>query len=77
MWESFSSTCVGIVEKRLGLNLHLGAVNSVDALQLKGSSADGEFQKVGQKKHASGVRINSAIDPWRIQIPIFTSTRQI
>ena len=39
MWESFSSACLGIVEKRLGLNLHHGAVNSVDALQLKGSSA--------------------------------------
>ena len=49
MCVSFSSTCVGIVEKRLGLNLRHGAMNSVDALQLKGSSADGEFVKLGQK----------------------------
>lgn len=46
---SFSSTCAGIVEKRLGPNLHHGKVSSVAALQLKGSSADGEFEKVGQR----------------------------
>ena len=36
------------MDKRLGLKLHHGAVNSVDALQLKGNSADGEFEKVGR-----------------------------
>ena len=46
MWESFSSTCVGIVEKRLGLNLHLRAVNSVDALQLKGSMQTENFRRL-------------------------------
>ena len=45
----FSSIYVVIEEKRLGLNLHHRAVNSMDALQLKGSSADRDFEKVGQK----------------------------
>ena len=69
MCVSFSSTCVGIMEKRMGLNLHHGAVNSVDAFHFKGSSANGEFKRLGQKndwgpqEHASGVRINLAIDP--------------
>ena len=49
MCVSFSSTCVGIVEKRMGLILHHGAANSVDALQFKRSSVDGEFERAGQK----------------------------